>query len=241
MKSVLLMFFLSFVSPVFAFEENFNSFDKARWDISSHKSSHNSEQHSGEFIVPNVDIVNGYLQLEMRQYFDGTKFVSYGAEISSKRNFTYGTFEFRMRSSSTANTPTGVGSRLEGSVTAGFLYADNASTEIDVEFEGSNRKTHLLSWINENTKNEHTSLKLKGSPDENFHVYKFIWYPDKIEYYRDDILIGTHTKKVPEVSAKMFFNHWGTHSKWWGGYATTDVPRYVYIDWFRYTPLEETE
>ena len=81
------------------------------------------DSHSGSYIEQNVEIVEGHLRLKMIQYFDGVNFVSYGGEISSLQEFSYGTFEFRMRASSTSDMPNFPGSKLEGSVSAAFLYA----------------------------------------------------------------------------------------------------------------------
>jgi beta-glucanase (GH16 family) len=71
----------------------------------------------------------------------------------------------------------------------------------------------------------------------DFHKYAFIWSPGKIEFYRDDILVATHTKVVPSEPAPFLFNHWGTNNVNWGGLATPGVERSMWVKSFKFTPL----
>jgi beta-glucanase (GH16 family) len=167
---------------------------------------------------------------------------SKGAEIATVDKFHYGTFEWSMRASSTSATADGIGTPVSGSITGCFVYLTGAQTEIDIEVEGNerNRTTQLTSWVGESNPNEHTDVSpISDSqlPHIGFHDYKFVWTPDEIEFYRDNVLIGTHTKVVPTEPANVMINHWGTNDKDWGGLATPDVTRYMWVKNFRYTPL----
>lgn len=82
-----------------------------------------------------------------------------------------------------------------------------------------------------------TNLDL-GPVHDGFHIYKFVWEPGLVTFYRDDVEIAQHRNRVPSNPAPMFFNHWGTYNSWWGGIATPNTIRYMYVDWFRYTPLQ---
>lgn len=224
-----------------AFRDDFNTLDTSKWGVSTWQSpASDGKNHVGKFSPDNVKIVNGYLQLALTQETDenGTV-ISLGSEIYSLKEFGYGTYEFRMKASSTAEKPNRAGNAISGSVSAAFVYAQNAITEIDVEFEGNQKKkTHFLTWEGESRPNEHSEFKLSGAyPHKQFYVYRIEWLPEQVNFYRDDVLIETHTSVVPSTPGRMTFNHWGTNSKWWGGTATVDQPRYVYIDYFKFMPL----
>lgn len=227
---------------VHAFRDDFNRFNYSKWGIGTWQSpASDGKNHVGIFVENNVEIVDGYLRLELRQKeLENGTIVSQGSEIHSLKDFGYGTYEFRMRASNTSETPDDVGDTVTGSVSAAFVYAPEAITEIDIEFEGSKKKTtHFLTWEGENNPNEHSPKKLSGTnPHEKFYVYKIEWFPEEVRFYRDDELIKTHRQVVPSTPGRMTFNHWGTNSKWWGGYATPGVSRYVFIDYFKFTPLK---
>jgi len=126
---------------------------------------------------------------------------------------------------------------VSGSVTGAFVYADKAITEIDVEFESTNKDTvHLISWIGEKYKNEHSPITSENyAPYNSFNVYKFEWSKDNIVFYINGDKVATHRNKVPKNKGKMIFNHWGSNFKYWGGPATLNTPRYVFIDYFKFT------
>ncbi|HET7712311.1 MAG TPA: hypothetical protein VFL80_10320 [Thermoanaerobaculia bacterium] len=50
------------------------------------------------------------------------------------------------------------------------------------------------------------------------------------------MLRSTHTGAVPQDPAYVIMNHWGTHNQSFGGPATPNVARYLYVDWFQFTP-----
>jgi beta-glucanase (GH16 family) len=225
-----------------AFRDDFNRLNERHWTVSQWQAPGGTGNHHGVFDDDHVDIVNGYLRLRVDQTrgADGL-FRSFGGEIQSNREFGYGVYEFRMRAASTSPTPHGAGHAITGSVSASFVYAQNAVTEIDIEFESHERshKTHFLTWIGEHRDNQHTQLALPGpSPYEQFYTYHFVWQPGMVTFYRDGEIVAQHRNVVPSQPGRMIFNHWGSHNQWWGGWSTQDVPRYVYIDYFQFTPLD---
>ncbi len=199
-------------------------------------------------IVP--DSVGGsYLQLLLTQETapSGTGTLSHGALIYTRNKYGYGTYEWRMRMSSTADTPDGTGDSVSGSVSAGFVYVNNSQTEIDFEFSAdpySYDTLYMVNWFNRQPRSAPTSddrtystlYPLTVSTD--FHDYKFVWQRGKITFYVDGTVQAVHTTNVPSAQAYFMINHWGTDSAGWGGSATTGVPRYFYVDWVQYTPLQ---
>lgn len=225
-----------------SFKDNFTRLNTRNWTVSSWQGPGQTNKHEGVFDADNVSIVKGHLRLKLDQVkLANGKIQSVGSEIVSNREFGYGVYEFRMKASSTAELPDQSGSAISGSVSAAFVYAPNATTEIDVEFEGNERKglTHFITWVDENRRNQHSKKRLPGpEPYERFYTYKIIWQPGMVTFYRDGELISQHRSIVPKNPGKMIFNHWGTHLNWWGGWATENTPRYMFVDYFKFTPIK---
>lgn len=224
----------------FAFREDFNTLNRARWGVATWNSPASAGNHVGTYSADHVDIVDGHLRIKLTQQLDQDGVIqSIGGEIHSLHTFGYGTYTFRMRATSSSDTPLGDGQPVRGSVSAGFVYADNAQTEIDVEFESSKKRvTHFITWQGEDEPNQHSEVKIGGAaPHEQFYTYSFVWSPDFVEFYRDGELIEIHSGVVPTNVGKMVFNHWGTNSKWWGGTPTLGQNRYIFVDWFTYEPI----
>jgi endo-1,3-1,4-beta-glycanase ExoK len=182
----------------------------------------------GQFKPDHVDISTGMLRLIVTQ--DGTTAGSIGGEVQSRQSFGYGRYDFVVRASSTSATPDGTGSSVSGQITGCFNFVNDSETEIDApEIEGQNPL--LLQFTNWRTtsENEHSVWPVSWPPEAGFHKYSFIWNVDRIDFLVDDMLVSTHTQYVPSAPAYIMFNHWGTNSTEWGGLATPEVTRYVYV------------
>jgi endo-1,3-1,4-beta-glycanase ExoK len=191
----------------------------------------------GSFVPGNVDLSKGMLCLKLQQQQGSSGVMSVGGELQSLTTYGYGTYEWVMRASSTSSTPTGTGTVVSGQISAGFSFVNNSQTEIDFEIEGQNPNTvWMTNWISTSQK-QYSSVFL-ASPDANFHHYKFVWVPGKIDYYVDGKLVSTHTSNIPSSPAYIMINHWGTNSTGWGGPATIGVQRYLWISSFTYTPYQ---
>jgi glycosyl hydrolase family 16 len=169
--------------------------------------------------------------------------ISRGVLLQTRKVYGYGTYEWRMRMSSSAATPQGAGNAVSGSVSAGFVYANNSETEIDFEFSGRQPDTlFMVNWLNPKPALDPTPEGETLSTLQNvdvtgvFRVYKFVWEPGRITLYIDGSQIAVHTTDVPSTPAHFMINHWGTNSMNWGGMATVGRPRYFYVDWVRFTP-----
>jgi len=229
-------------SPEMPFSDNFDRLDERVWTVSTWVAPNGGgDNHSGIFDYDNVEIINGMLRLRLTQTRDVRgNYTSSGSEIVSNRTFGYGVYEFRMRASSTATHAYQEAKSVSGSVSAAFIYEHNVKTEIDVEFEATSpQTTHLLSWRSSNYRdNEHTERVLPGKLSyQQFYTYKIVWQPGVVTFYRNNERIAQHRNVVPSLAGPFIFNHWGSNNQWWGGWATPDVDRYVYIDWFRYRPF----
>jgi endo-1,3-1,4-beta-glycanase ExoK len=235
---------------VTAWQDDFNgsALDAARWiNANGQAPGYISGKHIGYYDPSNVSLQGGYLVIRLTQEngtVDGAPgVVSKGGLIYTKDTYAYGTYEWRVRMSSTATSPTGSGSPVSGSVSAGFNYINNSQTEIDFEFSG-----HLpgwlwmVNWYNTNPATGPFESQETASsapvPDitSAFHVYKFEWQQKRVTFYIDNVFQTSHVTNIPTKAAYFMINHWGTNNPWWGGTATTGPARYYYVDWAKYTP-----
>jgi beta-glucanase (GH16 family) len=224
------------------------SLDPKVWTISTWTSPGRNATHIGTWSAKNVSFGDRGLCLALNQtrLSDGT-FTSTGAEVVSNGFMGYGTYEWEMMASKDVS-----GTPVSGSITGLFIYRDQATTEIDFEMEGNERHrlTQCTSWVHESQPNEQSKITPPADadlatstfshsrlPHQRFFKYRFVWSPGRIEYYRDGVLIATHTKVVPALEAQVMMNHWGTNDPNWGGKATPDVIRFMYIKSFSFAPI----
>lgn len=218
--------------------------DPKRWIISVQVAPHNNHNNNKtKFEASNVNIVGGLLQLKLVQTINSDGSInSSGGEVSTIAKFGYGTYEFAMKASSSEENPNGSnGKPVSGSITGAFLFANGSETEIDIEYEGAPNQayfTKMSTWIDDKEPQQTKVISNVYGPHQRFLKYKIIWIPGKVTFYRDDKLISTHTKIVPTKPASFLFNHWGTNSLNWGGLATPNKIRYMYVKTFSFVPFE---
>lgn len=228
-------------APTFTADFLSGTIDPAVWTVSTWTAPGGNASNIAQFAGDHAVVKDGMLCLVLTQTKTPEgKILSLGSEITSVKQFSYGTFEWVCRASSTASTPALQGTPASGSITGCFLYRDHATTEIDVEVEGGARSalTQFTSWVGETNPNQTTQVGNAGSmPHDTFFVYTVKWMPGKVEFYRDNVLVATHTTVVPSLPAAVMMNHWGTDHDNWGGLATPGVTRFMWIKSFKYTPL----
>lgn len=224
--------------------------DTTRWVIANGQApGYIANDHIGYYDPTHVSVANGYLTLLLTQQNGqvGTNpngVISRGALVYTSQTYGYGTYEWKMRMSSTAASPTVPGVPVSGSVSAGFNYVNNSQTEIDFESPGNLPDTiFFVNWLNRHPRQNPTSSEETSSYLQNFDVtsffrdYKFVWQSGQISYYVDGNLVAVHTTNVPTAPANFMINHWGTDNPNWGGTATEiGTPRYFYVDYVSYTP-----
>lgn len=225
--------------PTFVEDFSTGKLDPAKWTVSTWAAPGGNPTHKGSFLAKNVSIVDGVLCLKLTQSTMSYGVASKGAEIATVEKFGYGIYEFSVKASSDSASPDVAGNPVSGSITGCFNYLPQSVTEIDIEVEGNHRSnlTQTTSWVNETLPNEHSEVSGLVMPNDTFISYKFVWKPGSIEFYRNNVLISTHTKVVPTEPAPFLFNHWGTNDATWGGEATPGVDRYMWVKRFSFTPL----
>lgn len=140
------------------------------------------------------------LELTEKQYAT-PEIESYGSGMESSSAHGYGSYSF---------DACVAWDRPGGHVAAGYLYADNSATEIDVELWGG--KAWFTNWVSV-TAYQQSSVSLDLSA---WHRYSFTWDPNAISYYVDGKLVAVHTAYVPYEPARFYFTMRGTNSDWGG-------------------------
>lgn len=191
----------------------------------------------GAFEPDQLDFSQGMIRLALSQTFQGPKAVSRSSEIISQGLYSYGTYTFVMRMASTSPTHNGMGTVVSGGCSAAFLLWKNSLTEIDIEYLGNKPNSlFFTTWIDRKHKN--TIEAHVGNVAGGMHKYDIVWKPGIVQWYLDSKLVATSTKFVPTHPATIRINHWGTHNPAWGGLATANTNRYMYVKSASFTPWE---
>ena len=243
-------------------EDSFDgtAIDESRWQIVNEAAPGSvTGEHASFYRADHASVSSGYLSLVLTQENETVDnnpngVISNGALLASQLTYGYGTYEWRMRLTSNATSPTGTGSCsadvVSGSVSAGFNFVNNSETEIDIEYAGNTPDLlYFANWNNTNplmdpqpsqvTSTSLTARSVLGrghSWCDDFRTYKFVWQPTQITFFVDDQLRAQHTTTLPHTAAYIMIVIRGTNDTTWGGTATIGTPRYLYVDWVRYTP-----
>lgn len=221
------------------FQDNFNEgvLDTSKWVVSSYETNDYAGGGSSVTFSPgNIDLSGGSLRMELTQPTAGT---SFGAEITTKLSFGYGTYQFSMRAGSTSPTSEGAGTTESGQISSTFIIHNPAPTyasitEIDApEIEGLTARNDDIEWTvwkNSTATDPTPEYNVLSNPEDAFHVYKFVWSATSVKFYIDGVLKSVCTSGIPTVAAVIDINFYGTNDTQWGGLATVGVTRYMYVN-----------
>ena len=218
----------------------YDDFSKGSLDTSKWIPSNWGAPGGGSFVPSYLDFSTGMLRIKVTQTYNSSgRIASVGGELQSKNALGFGTYEWVMRAASTSSTPKGSGYTVSGQISSGFIFVNNSQTEIDTpEIEGQNPGTlWWTTWTSVNRK-QSTSSQAPFAPENGFHSYKCVWTKTSIKFYVDGVLVSTHTGVVPQTPAYAMINHWGTNSTGWGGLATPNITRYMFVRSFSFVPLQ---
>jgi beta-glucanase (GH16 family) len=213
-----------------AFSDDFagGKLDATKWSASAW--SVNIGKSKTQFNPSYIDLSGGSLRMKLDQ---PTADTSIGAELISKQNFLYGIFEWTMRAHSTSPTANGAGQPTSGQISTGYIYSD--VSEIDCpEIEGRTPDVlEFTNWLN-GSNDGAAMVTAAFKPQDGLHRYKCEWRPTFVKYYVDDVLVATHTTKIPTQAVPVILDSYGTNDPNWGGLASVGVTRYTYFSSFKY-------
>ncbi|KAL8691468.1 MAG: hypothetical protein Q9218_003312 [Villophora microphyllina] len=123
------------------------------------------------------------------------------------------------------------GMKLTGSpgTCGAFFWYRNDSQEIDMEFLSHqfNKTSHPVNLVLQSEASiaagydaAHTSAfqvhQLPFNPSGGFHEYRFDWFPDRVEFYADGVLLDTMSGEgVPSTPGHMTLSHWSNGDPNW--------------------------
>ncbi|AFC99313.1 Beta-glucanase/Beta-glucan synthetase [Methanocella conradii HZ254] len=209
-------------STKYVLYDNFNKDSSNNWTKRSNVWS--SSYVYTIFKPSNVWYENG--KLVLRSYVDNHT----GAEYKSNGIYSYGKYRASIKLSQTP-----------GTYEAFFSYQWPTSTkvhnEIDIEFiKGTDGTTTamLSTWVN--YQYDRKTIKLSFDPSAGYHTYGYNWYPDRVEFYIDDMSkpVWTSYGHIPNEAMYVYFQNW----------VVKDVPsshgdgvNTEYVDWVTVEPL----
>lgn len=135
--------------------------------------------------------------------------------LSSARRFLHGRFEIEMRAA-----------RGSGLVTGFFLHRSSPRQEIDVEITGNEPRRMLLNvYFNPGDEGTELDYGYRGSPcaidlgfdaSADFHRYAIEWFPDRILWFVDNVLVHERGSwdptPVPHLPMRLHANLWSPRS-----------------------------
>ncbi|CAO3616572.1 unnamed protein product [Mucor fragilis] len=145
--------------------------------------------------------------LEVRVTVDPTKSkpverIQCGGVGTNRQDFMYGSFRSYMRAT-----------KVNGTVAGMFLY--NAQGEIDIELLSAVQPPQAYFAMHpgliENGKASsltHGNVQLGFDPADDFHEYRFDWFPNLTVFFVDGVESYRMTTNVLNLPSRVMFNHW---------------------------------
>ncbi|NCC81574.1 MAG: glycosyl hydrolase family protein [Clostridia bacterium] len=190
-------------------QEDFKNINTEIWRLSEHKLGRTV------FIKENASITNGFLNFKIPE----NSFES--SELQSVNMMGYGSYEIKMK---IPDAP--------GSITGFFMYkTPDYYHEIDIEIYNQKSGNYFLTTYADGDKQKEFFGVTPFDPTLDFNTYRFDYYPDKLDYYINDIFIVRFTEGYSKEEMYLMVNSW--YPNWVkGGPAKED--KYFSADWIRY-------
>ncbi len=228
MKSiVLLLIMLSF--SIGSIKEDFNSLDelKENWWISQWG------QATKQYDASMVSVDSGVLQLSMLpDSLDNLPRPLCGEVVYNSAKVLYGSFRASIKTTKHA-----------GGVVGWFVYKDGVPGdgelhEVDMEILTEDLTQIQYTLHHDAYSVDHIIDPLHFDPSEDFHEYRFDWYPDSVVYYIDGVRREKLTVNVPDDSCLIMLNYWSNNSPNWGGKMPNTLT-HMWVDYMHYYSQEE--
>lgn len=153
-----------------------------------------------------------------------------GGEYRTRRDFGFGYYVVRMK-------PAG-GSGLNSSF---FMYSNDTSDEIDIEFLGRNCRAVQFNYYNLGVGGHEYLHELPFDACDEYHDYAFRWEPDSITWYVDgEEVYQVRAVELPSNPGHIMMNLWAGYNEdpytraWLGEFADPGAPVRAFYDevWF---------
>ena len=218
-----------------SFFDNFATFNRKRWSISDGWNSGDFQDCT--YSRRGLKRVDGALALTLSE--TPTAKTRYAcAELQTKAEFGYGTYEVKMRAAPGA-----------GSVSAFFIYVGpNPQDEIDFEFLGKDLSAVQLNYYAGGKGGHEYLARMPVDPSKTRVLLAFDWLPDTIRWHIDGQLVHEVKRQAgepfPERPTKIHLSIWnGKASKendaWLGRFQYDGKPLLMTVDHVAFTAQGE--
>ena len=123
-----------------------------------------------------------------------------------------------------------------------FFYGPDGESEIDVEILSKESDLHRVHFVTHPSGNgdcgtpAHQCVDMATDPSQGFHVYGFDLYPDRVEFFIDDVKVAEITVNIPQNPGTLILSNW-TGNEWTGAPPGADSA--MYVEWAEYVPSGE--
>ncbi len=216
-----------------AWEDGFDTFDSARWQLRTHSWDGNLAQFTGD----NASTQDGILTLALTAEPTDTEKPYRGVEMRSVETLTFGKVE--------ASARFAAGSGVVSSLVLIYTpWPPPDWNELDIEFLGKNTDriqfNHMINIPPANPETGHKQypkmVELGFNPSEGFHTYAIEWQPNVARFYIDGVLLHTATEEMARMvlPQNILLTIWASSSGGWAGAIDdTTAPTAVEYDWIR--------
>lgn len=189
--------------------EDFDTLDRDVWDVTA------KDLGRGRIEPGNVSVEDDRLEIKLpADTLDG-------GELQSRKLCQYGTYRARIK---TADAPS--------SITGFFLYREpDLQNELDIEIFNDPSGRILFTTYAGGEETNNVERELPFDPTEDFHEYRFDFYPGRAEFYVDGELMHSFTEGLPQDPMYLYVNAW--FPTWLAG-ERPEKDSYVYVDWIRH-------
>ena len=175
---------------------NLNAFPSDSLAISNDTIPSGLAPHSQHYIVENVAVKDGTLQLKVPGGQTASPIL--GAEVSTtEKNILYGSVRTMMQISS-----------VSGTVSSPFFYkSDTQEADIEVITGGEKKGIH---YTNHGDPADSTTVASASPADltSGLHEYRLDWLADRTDFYLDGVKQASLTGNVPSAAGAWLWNNW---------------------------------
>jgi beta-glucanase (GH16 family) len=223
---------------VLAWEDNFDAFNTSLWALQTFSWDGNLAQ----FSTANAEVSNGVVAIHLTEEPSDTAKPFRGVEMRSKKTFTYGKAEARIRF---AKGP-GVVSGFVAIYTPwpaddwnelDFEHLGNAPTSIQTNcqvYTGAPVAKPVTTSVTPTRDEQVISLAFDAEAD--FHVYAVEWTPADVKFLVDGQVVRTWSAEIARMKLpqNILFTIWASDSAGWAGAIDdTTAPTSAEMDWIK--------
>jgi beta-glucanase (GH16 family) len=227
-----------------AWQDDFDAFDAARWQLMTHTWDGNLAQ----FSTANTRFADGIASLLLTPEPTDTAKPFRGVEMRSRDTLTYGKVESRVRFAKGSGvvsslvliyTPWPADDWNELDVEYLGRYADRVQSNVQV-YTGPAKTPPVTTSV---TPAQYTeSLPSSSDPSADFHVYTMEWTPAEVRFLVDDELKRSWNTRIDllKLPQNILLTIWASNAAGWAGPIEADsAPTQADYDWihvYRWVP-----